>query len=113
MPTYDYRCEACGPFAVMRRIADRDDACACPQCGVLASRSISMPQLALMAGTTRAGHQVNERAAHSPQRSSEYRHVHGPSCGCGTKRSASAATQSASPGALKGNPSARPWMISH
>ncbi|RKP57452.1 zinc ribbon domain-containing protein [Pararobbsia silviterrae] len=116
MPTYDYRCESCGVFTVMRRIADRDTDCACPECGTLSTRTISMPQLALMAGTARAGHQINERAAHAPQHSSAYRHVHGPGCGCGSSRKAAtgqSGAQTGAPGAMKGNPSARPWMISH
>jgi putative FmdB family regulatory protein len=111
MPTYDFRCETCGVFSAVRRIAERDAGCVCPQCGTAAGRTLSMPSLSLMAGTTRAGHQVNERAAHAPKRSSEYRHVHGPGCGCSSsKPSGKSAT---APGALKGNPGGRPWMISH
>ncbi len=112
MPTYDFRCETCGVFSAVRRIADRDADCACPQCGTLAGRTLSMPSLSLMAGSTRASHQVNERAANAPKRSSEYRHVHGPGCGCGSPKPAGAMTQ-ATPGGLKGNTGGRPWMISH
>ncbi|WP_413194813.1 zinc ribbon domain-containing protein [Pararobbsia alpina] len=97
----------------MRRIADRDADCVCPECGTLTSRTISMPQLALMPAAARAGHQVNERAANAPQRSGAYKHVHGPGCGCGASRSAPKEKAPASAGALKSNPSARPWMISH
>ncbi|CAB3785815.1 FmdB family zinc ribbon protein [Pararobbsia alpina] len=120
MPTYDFRCGTCGVFSAVRRIADRDADCACPDCGLPAARTLSMPSLSLMAGTARAGHRVNEQAAHAPKRSSEYRHVHGPSCGCGSSRKAGSpsaaiagATPSAAPGALKGNSAGRPWMISH
>jgi len=80
MPTYAYRCETCGPFVVVRRVADRDAACACPRCKTIAQRMLTMPALALLPSTARAEHQVNERAV--------YTHQHGAGCGCG------AATQS-------------------
>jgi putative FmdB family regulatory protein len=76
MPTYDYRCETCGPFVLMRRVADRDAACACSMCGAIAQRTLSVPGLSLMPSTARAGHQVNERA--------DSRHQHGSGCGCGS-----------------------------
>jgi putative FmdB family regulatory protein len=78
MPTYDYRCETCGPFVLMRRVADRDAACACATCGAIAQRTLSVPGLALMSSTARAEHQVNERAGST--------HQHGSGCGCGTSR---------------------------
>jgi putative FmdB family regulatory protein len=121
MPTYDFRCGTCGVFSAVRRIADRDADCACPDCGTPAARTLSMPSLSLMAGSTRAGHRINEQAAHAPRRSSEYRHVHGPSCGCGSssRKTGAAAGSAAGTGTstaaagLKGNAAGRPWMISH
>jgi hypothetical protein len=104
-------------FSAVRRIADRDTDCACPDCGMPAARTLSMPSLSLMAGTTRAGHRINEQAAHAPRRSSEYRHVHGPSCGCGSSREATSlsagSSSSTTASGLKGNSGGRPWMISH
>jgi putative FmdB family regulatory protein len=38
MPVYDYDCSDCGVFEVVRRIAERDDPAACPQCGAPAAR---------------------------------------------------------------------------
>ncbi|WP_427911615.1 FmdB family zinc ribbon protein [Ramlibacter sp. MMS24-I3-19] len=38
MPTYDYACSACGTFAVMRPIAQRDAPAACPACTLPAPR---------------------------------------------------------------------------
>ncbi|WP_408513375.1 FmdB family zinc ribbon protein [Paraburkholderia sediminicola] len=109
MPTYDYRCDTCGPFAAIRRVAERDTACACPACAAPAQRMLSLPALSLMPTAARAGHQLNERSAHAPQRSGEYTHRHGPGCGCGSKASGGPTTQ----GGLKTNPGGRPWMISH
>jgi putative FmdB family regulatory protein len=107
MPTYDYCCENCGDFAVIRRVAERDDDCVCPACGAQARRTLSLPALSLMASSSRAAHQVNERAAHAPQRSGEYKHRHGPGCGCGS------ASAPMAPSGVKGAFGGRPWMISH
>src|SRR5579864_9567764 len=82
MPTYAYRCETCGPFVVVRRVADRDAACACPRCKTIAQRMLTMPALALLPSTARAEHQVNERAV--------YTHQHGAGCGCGAATQSSA-----------------------
>jgi putative FmdB family regulatory protein len=38
MPVYDYECARCGAFEAVRRIAERDDPAACPQCGAAAAR---------------------------------------------------------------------------
>lgn len=104
MPTYDYRCNACGLFAALRRISDRDAASPCPSCGRLAQRTLSLPTLSLMASTQRAAHQVNERASHAP-------HRHGPGCGC--RSSTKPRLARAASGGLKSSVGGRPWMISH
>ncbi|WP_267939806.1 zinc ribbon domain-containing protein [Paraburkholderia flagellata] len=38
MPLYDYRCEACGVFEAMRKLAERDCPVPCSTCGVPADR---------------------------------------------------------------------------
>lgn len=76
-------------------------------CGAQARRTLSLPALSLMASSSRAAHQVNERAAHAPQRSGEYKHRHGPGCGCGS------ASAPMAPSGVKGAFGGRPWMISH
>ncbi|SAK78033.1 FmdB family regulatory protein [Caballeronia hypogeia] len=38
MPVYDYECARCGAFEAVRRIAERDDPAACPECGATATR---------------------------------------------------------------------------
>jgi putative FmdB family regulatory protein len=65
MPIYDFECASCGPFSVMRRIADREKPCCCPDCGAQGDRVVSAPSLALMGGARRAAHATNERAAHA------------------------------------------------
>jgi putative FmdB family regulatory protein len=32
MPFYDYACSTCGTFEVMRRLSERNEPVACPQC---------------------------------------------------------------------------------
>ena len=41
MPTYDYRCDRCGPFQALRSIALRDAEARCPDCGAVAPRVLS------------------------------------------------------------------------
>lgn len=122
MPTYDYACQHCGEFDALRRLADRNLACACPQCGAAAERVITQaPRLACTSPQQRRAAEVNERARHAPRMSRDndpaagnYGRLRHPSgCGCcsgGAKTSSAAA--SAQP-ALKSQLGNRPWMISH
>jgi putative FmdB family regulatory protein len=104
MPVYDYACDTCGVFTVLRPMAQYQEPHDCPGCGVSAPRAmVTAPRLAGMDNARRAAFATNERAAHAPQQSSG--HIHGASCGCGSP--------SAQSGAAKTFPSARPWMISH
>ena len=61
MPIYPYRCETCGTFAVMRRVAERDAACACPTCAAIAQRMLAMPALAFMSSTLSAQNAPSQR----------------------------------------------------
>jgi putative FmdB family regulatory protein len=46
MPVYDYDCADCGVFEAVRRIAERDNATACTQCGAPAARvAIAAPSV--------------------------------------------------------------------
>ncbi|HTI16629.1 MAG TPA: zinc ribbon domain-containing protein [Trinickia sp.] len=77
MPIYDFRCGTCGPFTVMRRIAEYNTACACPNCGAAAQRMLSAPALSFIPSTSRSERQIDARAVRASQ------HHHGPGCGCG------------------------------
>ncbi|MGO4303972.1 MULTISPECIES: zinc ribbon domain-containing protein [unclassified Cupriavidus] len=62
MPTYDYRCDDCGDFALMRPIARRDEPAACPRCGAMAARAlVAAPALA---GSDSSGSASNESSSH-------------------------------------------------
>ncbi|MBA4682775.1 MAG: zinc ribbon domain-containing protein, partial [Pseudomonas sp.] len=68
MPIYEYDCPSCGDFTVLRPMAERDAACACPYCDTPSERVIlSAPGLTSMAGSQRRAHETNERSAHAPQ----------------------------------------------
>ncbi|GJD51242.1 hypothetical protein OPKNFCMD_3994 [Methylobacterium crusticola] len=100
MPVYDYACEACGPFTVLRPMAQFRDPHDCPGCGAAAPRAfLSAPRLSGLDAATRAAHATNERSRHAPRR-------HGAGCGC-------CGPKTAAPAAAKSFPAARPWMISH
>lgn len=114
MPTYDYQCPQCGPFETLRPMAQRNEACACPECGAQSARALlSAPRLSAVSGAVRHAHETNERAANAPSTSRDYvaRNRHPAGCGCcsGGKRSATATSASGA----KAFPSKRPWMISH
>ena len=107
MPVYDYACDACGPFTVLRPMAEFQDPHDCPDCGTACGRAfLTAPNLASMDAGLRKAHATNERSRHAPRRVSG----HGAGCGC-CSGSTKAKTQ-ATP-AAKSFPSARPWMISH
>jgi putative FmdB family regulatory protein len=45
MPTYEYECADCGPFAEVRPMAEYDRAQSCPDCGQEAPRLLTAPAL--------------------------------------------------------------------
>lgn len=114
MPTYDYLCPQCGPFETIRAMAQRNDPCACPDCGEDAQRALlSAPRLSAVSGAVRQAHETNERAANAPTASKDYaaRSRHPAGCGCCSSGKRGATVTSAS--GAKVFPSKRPWMISH
>lgn len=47
MPTYEYRCQTCGEFALKRPLAEYQQAQACPSCGASSPRILgSAPAVA-------------------------------------------------------------------
>ncbi|MEQ1888398.1 MAG: zinc ribbon domain-containing protein [Alphaproteobacteria bacterium] len=111
MPIYDYLCDSCGPFTEMRPMAEYETPCECPVCNLDAPRSLSVPHFANMAPERRHAFATNERSAHAPQSSTEYKSRHGANCSCCTGKG-SRFTARAKDGS-KSFPTSRPWMISH
>ncbi|WP_213229187.1 zinc ribbon domain-containing protein [Caballeronia sp. NK8] len=111
MPIYQYECEFCGSFDVMRSIADRDAPHLCPECGTQTTRAItSTAMLSLMPQSRRDACATNERSAHAPTSSKSLGYRHGPSCACCKPKVGSSGDAARS--AMK-SPAGRPWMISH
>ncbi|MFZ5931934.1 MAG: FmdB family zinc ribbon protein [Pseudomonadota bacterium] len=111
MPVYDYLCDVCGPFTAMRPMAEYETPQTCPECSADAPRSLSVPHFANMATERRHAFSTNERSAHAPQSSAEYKSRHGANCSCCTGKG-SRLTARAKDGS-KSFPASRPWMISH
>ena len=111
MPVYDYLCDDCGAFTMMRPMSECELPCDCPDCGTSAPRAyLRAPHTSGMSSELRLAHAANERSAHAPQTLSQ-RKAHGNGCSCcsgGTSRSLKRTKSGA-----KLFPSKRPWMISH
>jgi putative FmdB family regulatory protein len=108
MPVYDYECEACGPFRVMRPMSESSEPYACPDCQRDAPRQITACNFSSLSRQTRLAHATNERSAHAPKRSTG---AHGAGCACCSAKP-SRDLRTAADGA-KSFPRKRPWMISH
>src|ERR1700755_2028055 len=67
MPIYDYQCSDCGPFRMMRPMAQSNAPTTCPTCGRVSTKTITAPFLADMAPHNRIGSQRNEKSAHAPR----------------------------------------------
>ncbi|WP_144140285.1 FmdB family zinc ribbon protein [Paraburkholderia sp. BCC1884] len=73
MPLYDYQCDACGVFEVMRKLAERDDPVRCSRCDALAGRIQTSASLLLGSGG---------QSSESPEGAGAYGMRHRFGCGC-------------------------------
>jgi putative FmdB family regulatory protein len=85
VPVYAFTCESCGPFDLVRPVADASRAAACPKCGAEARRVFTPPGLALLTRPVRRALEVEEKSAHEPDVVTEkrgrplpHRHAAGP-----------------------------------
>lgn len=114
MPIYEYRCQNCGDFSALRPMKDSNLPYRCPTCTAMATRILSIPHLVSTPAHIRQAISTNERSAHAPQTLQEYQHRHhGQGCSCCTPKKQNTQLQNTATPALKSNPNARPWMISH
>ena len=112
MPVYDYECESCGPFTVLRPMAECELPHDCPECSGEAPRAfLTAPYCTTLSSTKRTIHATNERSSNAPKTLNEYKASHGPGCGCCSGKASRLVTKTRS--GAKGFPTARPWMISH
>jgi putative FmdB family regulatory protein len=106
MPVYDYLCPDCGPFTVLRPMAEFAAPCPCEGCGVEAPRALLVaPAMSGMDPARRAAFVTNERSANAPTRRS--RHPSG--CGCCSGK----ALRADSPAQPRAQAGQRPWMLGH
>jgi putative FmdB family regulatory protein len=66
VPIYAFRCEGCGPFDLIRPMADAGEPARCPACGAEARRVFTPPGLALLARPLRRALDTEEKSAHEP-----------------------------------------------
>ncbi len=117
MPLYDYACRCGETFALSRPIAERDAAAVCPGCKRAALRTVTAPNLGLLAPHVRDAHSRNEKSRHEP--GLLQRHRCGSACGCGTPKPSKAAERSRDVtlpklGKFKrGRKTQRPWLLGH
>jgi putative FmdB family regulatory protein len=85
VPIYAFICEGCGPFELVRPVAEASTAAACPTCGTEARRVFTPPGLALLARPARRALDLEEKSAHEPDVVTEkrgrplpHRHAKGP-----------------------------------
>ena len=97
MPIYAFDCTECGPFEVMRPMADSALPASCPRCANEARRVFSPPGLALLDRPVRTALDREEKSAHEPdvvtRKSGRALHAHGHH--------------------HHGHHAAQPWVLSH
>jgi len=113
MPIYEYSCPDCGLFEANAPMASYKQPQACPHCSASAARTISAPQLNLMASGTRKAHATNERSAHAP-RMARSSCCAGGTCSHHKSQAQKTALKEGAPPPLKMQTGVRrPWQISH
>jgi putative FmdB family regulatory protein len=84
MAIYAFSCEDCGPFELLRPMAEAGAPANCPSCGASARRVFTPPGLALLAAPLRSALNEEDKSAHEPDVVGERRgrplpHRHEPS----------------------------------
>jgi putative FmdB family regulatory protein len=67
MPTYDYRCAYCGPFALVRSIHEDTAHGSCPDCDKPATRVFAVPVLIDRTSPVRRALATSEASASEPK----------------------------------------------
>jgi len=116
MPFYDYICDECGEFSLLRNVAARDLPAPCPECHARSVRAVSAPNLSLMPTGRREAFARNEKSQHEP--GVKTRHRCGAGCGCGPKKdNARKSTHTVDLGKIgkfeMSRKRKRPWMLGH
>ena len=67
MPLYAYTCAGCGPFDLLRPMAQAGAVARCPECGAEGRRMFTPPALSALASPVRRALDMQERSAHEPE----------------------------------------------
>nr|WP_255413206.1 zinc ribbon domain-containing protein [Mycobacterium sp. 3519A] len=67
LPTYSFQCGDCGPFTLVRPMAEARSLADCPGCGDDARRVFGLPALRALDTDVRRAHDAGERSADAPQ----------------------------------------------
>ena len=108
MPLYSYDCTHCGEFEDWRSMSEAGDPSTCPDCGDLAPRAVSAPNLATTPRNNRVAHERNEKSAHEPRFVSKEEQK-----ATGRKRSGHDHHHHGHGHSHAHGSSGRPWMIGH
>ncbi|WP_299627010.1 zinc ribbon domain-containing protein [Pelagibius sp.] len=108
MPLYNYDCAQCGEFDDWRSMSEASEPSVCPDCGDLAPRAVSAPNLAMMPRHNRIAHERNEKSAHEPRFMSKAEQQ-----AIGRKRSGHDHHHHGHGHGHAHGSSGRPWMIGH
>lgn len=84
MPTYEFGCQACGPFTAIRPMAQCRDPCACPQCRALAPRILLTAPAIATGGSARIARAASGPSGETARRADA---AHPAGCGCCMQRS--------------------------
>jgi putative FmdB family regulatory protein len=80
MPVYEYLCEGCGPFKLMRSMSEYELPADCPLCRVSAPRvMLTAPYCSTASPQSRLAQAADERSAGGRSSAGG---AHGASCGC-------------------------------
>lgn len=66
MAIYAFTCEDCGPFELLRPMAEAAAPASCPRCGAAARRVFTPPGLAMLAAPMRRVLNEEDKSAHEP-----------------------------------------------
>jgi putative FmdB family regulatory protein len=67
VPTYSYGCPRCGPFDLVRPMAESGADATCSHCGAAARRAFGAPALRALSREATAALEKGERSAEAPE----------------------------------------------
>jgi putative FmdB family regulatory protein len=103
MPVYEYLCEGCGPFTLMRSMSEYELPADCPLCQASAPRvMLTAPYCSTASPQTRLAQAAKERSGEGRGGEGRSLDAHGGSCSCCTT---SRFSQAASRGKAKASAS--------